>query len=344
MKYKKLGRTDVEVSEICLGTMTWGNQNTEAEAHAQIEYALDRGINFIDTAEAYPIPPDARRRGRTEEYIGTWFKKTGKRDSWILASKVAGKGGIARNGRPIDKNSITEAVEESLRRLQTDHIDLYQLHWPNRGHYHFEGGWDFRPETQNHDETIANMRDVLETLDGLVRAGKIRHVGLSNESAWGIMQYLRLAEENGWPRIVSVQNEYSLLRRQYDLDLAELAHHEGIGLLAYSTLAAGAISGKYLDGAMPPGSRGAVSGGIWRHNEFSVPAIHCYINLARDYGLDVCQMAIAFALNRPFMTSVIIGATSMDQLKTDIAAADITLDADILRGIDALNRRFPRTL
>ena len=344
MKYKALGRTNVKVSEICLGTMTWGNQNSEAEAHAQIDYALAQGINFMDTAELYPIPPRAEYQGRTEEHIGTWFKKTGQRDKWFLASKVGGKRSFLRDGRGFDKHGIKEALEGSLKRLQTDYIDLYQLHWPNRGHYHFESSWDFAPHFQNRDEIIPNMLEVLETLDALVREGKIRHIGLSNETAWGVMQYLRLSEEHDLPRIVSVQNEYGLLRRYFDHDLAEVTHHEDVGLLAYSPLAAGAISGKYLDGAMPPGSRGAVSGGVWRHNEFSIPAIRCYMNLARDYNLDVCQMAIAFALSRPFMTSVIIGATSMDQLKSDIAAADMELSSDILRGIDAIHRRFPRTL
>lgn len=345
MKMNKLGRTDLNVSEICLGTMTWGEQNSEAEAHAQIDYALDQGINFMDTAELYAVPPKAATYGKTEEYIGTWLKKTGKRDKWIIATKVAGAGPQwIRGGKPISKQTITEAVEGSLKRLQTDYIDLYQLHWPNRGTYHFENAWTFDASNQPIQPTLDNMLEVLQTLDGLVKEGKIRHVGLSNESGWGIMQYLKLAEQHNLPRMVSTQNEYSLVRRVFDLDLSEVTRHEDVGLLAFSPLAAGALSGKYLDGAVPPGSRAAISNGIYRHNEFSEPAIRCYVNLAHDHGLDPCQMAIAFCLTRFFMTSVIIGATSLEQLKTDIGATDITLDEDVLRGIEAIHRRYPRTI
>lgn len=345
MKFNRLGRTDIEVSEICLGTMTWGRQNTEAEAHAQIDYALDQGINFIDTAELYATPPNASTYGVTETYIGNWFARTGGRDRFILASKVAGPGNDwIRGGAPITAASLREALEGSLKRLQTDHIDLYQIHWPNRGHYHFENAWTYAPHTKPREGVVPNILEILETLDALVREGKIRHVGLSNETAWGIMQFLRIAEDNDLPRIVSVQNEYNLLRRYFDHDLAEIAHYEDVGLLAYSPLAAGALSGKYLDGALPAGTRGALTNGIYRHNEFSDPAIRAYLNLARDYGLDPCQMALAFCLGRPFMTSVIIGATRMEQLRTDIAATQVPLDADVLRDIEAIFRRFPRTL
>lgn len=345
MKMKKLGRTDVMVSDICLGTMTWGLQNTEAEGHAQMDYALERGINFFDTAEMYAVPPSADTYGKTEEIIGTWFKKTGNRDKIVLASKVAGGGRPwVRGGRGIDGPSVREAVENSLRRLQTDVIDLYQVHWPRRGHYHFEGSWDYNPYNQKKDEVLPNILEVHEEMGKLVDEGKIRHFGLSNETAWGTMQYLRQATELGLPRVQTIQNEYNLLRRYYDLDLAELAFHEDVGLLAYSPLAAGALSGKYLDGQLPAGTRGAIAGNAYRSNEITEPAIRAYMALAKEHGLDVNQMAIAFCLTKPFMTSVIIGATSMEQLKTDIDAADVELSADVLEGIQKIFMRHARTL
>jgi len=345
MKFNTLGRTGIKVSEICLGTMTWGVQNTEQEAHAQLDYALDAGLNFMDTAEIYAIPPKAETYGKTESYIGSWFKKTGNRDKWILATKIGGGNtSWIRDGSRPSATSIREAIEGSLKRLQTDYIDVYQIHWPWRGHYHFENSWTYDPSSQNTTEVLESMREILETMNELVKEGKIRHVGLSNETAWGISRFTRLSEELGLPRVVSVQNEYSLLRRLFDHDLAEVARHEDVGLLAYSALSAGAISGKYLDGAMPEGSRGAISGGLYRNNEFSEPAIRCYINLARDHGLDVAQLALAFTLSRPFLTSVIIGATSLEQLTTNIAAADVTLDDEVFRGIESIYRRYPRTI
>ena len=345
MKMRKLGRTDVMVSEICLGTMTWGLQNTEAEGHEQMDYALERGINFFDTAEMYAVPPSAETYGKTEEIIGTWFKKTGNRDKVFLASKVAGGGRPwVRGGKGIDGPSVREAVEGSLRRLQTDVIDLYQIHWPRRGHYHFEGSWTYDPSTQNRDEVLPNILEVHAEMGKLVREGKIRYFGLSNETAWGTMQYLRQSTELGLPRVQTIQNEYNFLRRYYDLDLAELAHHEDGGLLAYSPLAAGALTGKYLDGKLPPGTRGAISGGSYRSNEMTEPAIRAYMALAEQHGLDVSQMAIAFCLTKPFMTSVIIGATSMEQLKTDIDAADVELSSEVQDGIQQIFMRYARTL
>ncbi|WP_417729042.1 aldo/keto reductase, partial [Roseovarius sp.] len=255
MKMNKLGRTGIDVSEICLGTMTWGLQNTEADGHAQMDYALTQGINFFDTAEMYAVPPSADTYGKTEEIIGTWFKKTGKRSDIILASKVAGGGRPwVRGGRGVDGPGVREAVENSLRRLQTDYIDLYQIHWPRRGHYHFEGSWTYDPSTQDRDAVLPNMREVLEEMGKLVTEGKIRHFGLSNETAWGTMQYLRLSDELGLPRVQSIQNEYNFLRRYYDLDLAELAHHEDTGLLAYSPRAGGATSGKHRGGGPAKGT------------------------------------------------------------------------------------------
>lgn len=345
MKMKTLGRTDVMVSEICLGTMTWGLQNTEAEAHEQMDYALAHGINFFDTAEMYAVPPSAETYGKTEEIIGTWFKKTGNRDKVILASKVAGGGRPwVRGGKGIDGPSVREAVEGSLRRLQTDHIDLYQIHWPRRGHYHFEGSWDYNPYKQNREEVLPNILEVHMEMGKLVREGKIRWFGLSNETAWGTMQYLRQSTELGLPRVQTIQNEYNFLRRYYDLDLAELAFHEDVGLLAYSPLAAGAISGKYLGGVLPPGTRGAIAGSAYRNNQYTEPAIRAYLELARKHGLDVCQMAIAFCLTKPFMTSVIIGATTMEHLKTNIDAAELTLSKEVLDGVQQIFMRYARTL
>ena len=345
MKTRKLGRTGVDVTEICLGTMTWGKQNTEADGHEQMDYAVSQGINFFDTAEMYAVPPDATTYGKTEDIIGTWFKKTGKRQDIILASKVAGGGRPwVRGGKGIDGPSVREAVEGSLRRLQTDYIDLYQIHWPRRGHYHWEGSWTYNPYTQDKDEVLPNILEVLQEMGKLVKEGKIRWFGLSNETAWGTMQYLKLSAELGLPRVQSIQNEYNFLRRYYDLDLAELAHHEDVGLLAYSPLAAGALSGKYLDGQLPPGSRGAISGGNYRSNEITEPAIRAYMDLAAQHGLDVNQMAIAFCLTKPFMTSVIIGATTMEQLRTNIAAADVSLSEEVLDGIQQIFMRYARTL
>ncbi|HEY0854909.1 MAG TPA: aldo/keto reductase [Devosia sp.] len=345
MKTRKLGRTGVDVTEICLGTMTWGKQNTEADGHEQMDYAVAQGINFFDTAEMYAVPPDATTYGKTEEIIGTWFKKTGKRQDIVLASKVAGGGRPwVRGGKGIDGPSVREAVEGSLKRLQTDYIDLYQIHWPRRGHYHWEGSWTYNPYTQDKDEVLPNILEVLQEMGKLVKEGKIRWFGLSNETAWGTMQYLKLSAELGLPRVQTIQNEYNFLRRYYDMDLAELAHHEDVGLLAYSPLAAGALSGKYLGGKLPAGSRGAISGGNYRSNEITEPAIRAYMALAEKHGLDVNQMAIAFCLTKPFMTSVIIGATTMDQLKTNIAAADVSLSPEVLDGIQQIFMRYARTL
>lgn len=347
MKKKPLGRTGLTVTEICLGTMTWGVQNTEAEAHAQLDFATDAGIDFIDTAEGYAIPMSPESYGKTETYIGNWFRKSGKRDRLILASKIAGGGRQEwiRGGAKPSRASVREAVEASLKRLQTDYIDLYQIHWPSRPHYHFGQGWGFDPSKVDPKAEREQMLDVLRGLDDMVRDGKIRHVGLSNETAWGTMQWLRLAEEHGLPRMASIQNEYGLLQRQFDLDLAEVALFEDVGLLAYSTLAAGVLTGKYLDGNVPAGSRASVSeGGLWRDNAYSAPVVRAYIDVAKKHGLDIAQMAIAFSLSRPFLTSVIIGATSLEQLKTDIAAHELKLSDEVLADIGTVYRDHPRPL
>lgn len=345
MKLKPLGRTDLRVTELCLGTMTWGSQNTEAEGHAQIDMALEAGLNFMDTAELYAVPGSPQTSGRTEEIIGTWLTNTGKRDSWVIASKIGGGGSsFIRDGRRPDGPSIRIALEQSLRRLRTDYLDLYQIHWASRGSYNFDGSWSYAPHRQDTADVLDNIADMLETLDALVREGKIRHIGVSNETSWGIGQWLRIAQQKGLPRIVSVQNEYNLLRRHFDLDLAELSHHENVGLLAYSPLAGGLLTGKYFDGQMPKGSRGDYQKGLWRLNEHSEAAGKLYLALAARHGLDPAQMAIAFALTRPFMTSVIIGATSTDQLANAIGARDVTLSPEVLTEIDAIHRRYPRTI
>lgn len=344
MEYRKLGRTGLDVSLICLGTMTWGRQNTESEGHEQMDYALTQGVNFFDTAEMYAVPPTPDTYGRTEEIIGTWFAKTGNRDKVILASKIAGPAlpWIRGGNYQIDRKNIKLALEESLKRLQSDYIDLYQLHWPNRGSYHFSQYWGYDPKFDA-AAVEENFIEVLETLDECIKQGKIRHIGLSNETAWGTMKYLRLAEEKSLPRMVSIQNEYSLLCREFDTDLAEIAKHEDCGLLAYSPLGGGMISGKYLDGARPEGTRWAIDDRhLQRDTADSNDAVRAYKDLAESNGLDVCQMANAFVNSRPFVTSNIIGATSMEQLKTNIASVDIKLSPQVLDGIAKLYRKFPR--
>jgi aryl-alcohol dehydrogenase-like predicted oxidoreductase len=347
MKYNKLGRTDISVSEICLGTMTWGTQNTEAQAHEQMDYALENGVNFFDTAELYPTTPvSPETQGRTEEYIGSWFQKTGKRADVVLATKVSGSGRpYIRDGRDIDAAGIREAVDTSLARLKTDYIDLYQIHWPNRGTYHFRGSWGFDASAQNKEKTLTEITEKLETLGELVKAGKIRAIGLSNESAWGTQKFIDIAEAKGLPRVASIQNEYNLLYRTFDLDLAEVAHHEDVGLLAYSPLAAGLLTGKYQNGQRPAGSRGTINtelGG--RLQPLQEAPVKAYIEIAAKHGLDPAQMALAFCLSRPFMVSAIIGATTMEQLKTDIAAASVTLSADVLAEINAVHRVYPQPI
>ncbi|MFK4812505.1 aldo/keto reductase [Devosia sp. ZW T5_3] len=345
MKLKPLGRTELRVTEICLGTMTWGSQNTEAEGHAQIDMALEAGINFMDTAELYAVPGSVQTSGRTEEIIGNWFTQSGKRDQWILASKIGGGGSShIRNGARPDGATIRIALEQSLKRLKTDRIELYQVHWASRGSYNFDGSWTYAPHRQDTADVLDNIGDMLETLGALVKEGKIAHAGVSNETTWGISQWLAIAGARNLPRLVSVQNEYNLLRRHFDLDLAELSHHEQVGLLAYSPLAGGLLTGKYFDGAIPAGSRADYQKGFWRLNAYSEAAAKEYVALAQEHGLDPAQMAIAFALTRPFMTSVIVGATSTAQLANAIGAAKLTLSPEVLTAIEAIHRRWPRTI
>ena len=343
MIYRKLGRSDLELSVIGLGTMTWGLQNTQQEGFEQMDYALDAGINFFDTAEMYAIPPSAATYGSTETIIGNWFAQRKNRDRVILASKICGPGlDWVRNGtNRIDAKNIRLAVEASLDRLQTDYIDLYQLHWPNRGSYHFGQIWGFAPKFDAQDEQD-NFIEVLQTLDQLKQQGKIRHIGLSNETAWGTAQWLRLAEQNNLPRIASIQNEYSLLCRHFEPDLSELVRAEDGSLLAWSPLTRGMISGKYLNGALPEGARLSIeTRREHRIHAHTDAAIERYIKLAREHDLDICQMALAFVNSRPFLTSTLIGATSMEQLKTNIASIELTLSNEVLDEIENIRRIYP---
>jgi aryl-alcohol dehydrogenase-like predicted oxidoreductase len=338
MQYRRLGRTDLNVSLICLGTMTWGQQNTEAEGHAQMDYALDRGVNFFDTAELYSIPPKAETQGSTERIIGTWFKSRGTRDRVILASKIVGRTDMSwfRDGKPAEltRAQIIEAVEGSLRRLQTDYIDLYQIHWPDR-----PVAWGANPTIYQHQDGPSNsIEEQLETFQDLVKAGKIRHIGLSNESAWGTMTFLKHSEARGLPRVQSVQNAYNLVNRTYETALAEVSMREQVSLLAYSPLGQGYLTGKYLGGARPPGARTTLFNRGQRYETPGAePAIRRYVELAREFGLDPAQMAIAFVNARPFVTSTIIGATSMDHLRTDIGSIDVTITPELEERINAIH-------
>jgi len=339
MQYRRLGRTDLNVSLICLGTMTWGQQNTEAEGHEQLDYALDQGINFIDTAELYSIPPRAETQGSTERIIGSWFKSRGTRDKVILASKVVGRSEntwFRDDGSPaeLSRRQIEEAVNKSLKRLQTDYIDLYQIHWPDR-----PMPWGSNPTIYRHREGDSHpIGETVEIMTDLVKAGKIRHFGLSNESAWGTMTYLKHAEARGLARAQSVQNAYNLLNRTYEVALAEVTTRENVSLLAYSPLAQGYLTGKYLDGARPAGARTTLFNRGQRYeNATAEAAIREYLALAEEFGLDPAQMALAYVNSRPFVTSNIIGATSMAQLKTDIASIDVTITRELEKRIDAIH-------
>jgi aryl-alcohol dehydrogenase-like predicted oxidoreductase len=343
MKYRTLGQTGLEVSLIGLGTMTWGLQNNEAEGFEQMDYALAQGINFFDTAEMYAIPPSAKTYGTTETIIGNWFAARKNRDKVILASKIAGPGlGWIRSGQnKIDRKNIVQAVEGSLKRLQTDYIDLYQLHWPNRGSYHFGQIWDYAPKFDA-QEIEDNFLEVLQTMSELIQAGKIRHIGLSNETAWGTAKWLQLAEQHNLPRMASIQNEYSLLCRHFEPDLSELSLHEDCGLLAWSPLTRGMLSGKYLNGKRPEGARLTIE---TRHEHRACPqtdsAIQDYLGLAKQYDLDACKMAIAFVNSRPFTTSTLIGATNMKQLKTNIDAVNLELSLEVIEEIAKIRALHP---
>jgi aryl-alcohol dehydrogenase-like predicted oxidoreductase len=344
MRRVTLGPTDLEVSVLCLGTMTWGTQTPEDEAHRQIDIAASRGVNFMDTAEMYPVNPVSKDTiGRTEEIIGNWIAKGGNRDDWVIATKIAGEGSIARDkGEVIDGGSIRKALEGSLRRLKADHVDLYQFHWPNRGSYMFRQNWRFDPSGQDRAAVVANMTECLETLDALVSEGKIRHWGLSNESAWGMANWLRLADAGNGPRPVAIQNEYSLLCRLYDTDLAELGYNEKVTLLAFSPLAAGLLTGKYAGDVIPAGSRrelspelsGRITPRVWE-------AVSAYLGIAHRAGLDPARMALAWTLTRPFPVVPIFGATTAEQLDHALGAADLQLGEDVLAEIAAAHKAHP---
>ncbi|HMX16109.1 MAG TPA: aldo/keto reductase [Rhodocyclaceae bacterium] len=340
MRFNTLGDGGPQVSEICLGTMTWGTQNTEADAHAQLDAAFAAGVNFVDTAEMYSVPATAESYGRSETYIGTWLRRQ-PRDRVVLATKVCGPGRTmkwVRNGDPgLDRANLRSALEASLRRLQTDYVDLYQLHWPDRNTPLF-GGYQFDPARERPSTPI---RDTLEALAELVGEGKIRHVGLSNETPWGVMQFMRLAEDLDLPRIVAVQNAYSLLNRTWEAGLAEIGHRERIGLLAYSPLAFGYLTGKYFSD--PPG-QGRINlfenFGQRYTKENVVPAARAYCDLARRHGHSPTQMALAFVRSRWFVATTIVGATSLGQLTENLASVAVTPSAELLREIEAIHLRY----
>ncbi len=332
----------MEVSKICLGTMTWGRQNTEAQAFEQMDYALDQGINFFDTAELYPIPAHPDRHSHTEIIIGNWFKKTGKRKEVVLASKIVGKADFTKFIRTtgFSRESIVEAVEGSLKRLQTDHIDLYQLHWPERNTNYF-GQRGYRHEITDHWQD--NIHQVLETLRDLILEGKIGQVGLSNETPWGVMRFLEEGKvHESLPKMVAIQNPYNLLNRQFEVGLSEISIRSKIGLLAYSPLGFGTLSGKFLGGMKPANSRIILFPGYSRYSsENAREATGRYCELANSHGLHPAQMALAFVISRPFVTSTIIGATSMKQLKENIGSIDVKLSEAVLQGIEDIHNDIP---
>lgn len=344
MRYNTLGHSDLSVSEICLGTMTFGEQNTEAEGHAQLDYALEQGVNFIDTAELYAIPPKAETYGETERIIGTWLKARGRRDDVVLASKMAGPGPdwiphIRGGHSRFNAEQIPLALDNSLNRLQTEYVDLYQLHWPERKTNYF-GKLGFEADPSELDFTL--VEETLQALAEQVKAGKIRYIGLSNETPWGMMQFLSVAKQLQLPVIVSVQNPYSLLNRTYEIGCAEISYRESVGLLAYSPLGFGVLTGKYIDGSADDKARL----NVWPHyarysNPQAVEATKAYVDLAHTSGLDPAQMALAFVNSRPFVASNIIGATSIEQLKKNIASTELTLSASVLEAIEAIHAQRP---
>lgn len=343
MKKVRLAQSGLDVSVLCLGSMTWGTQNTAAQGHAQIDRAGASGVNFIDTAEMYPVNPvRAETIGRTEEIIGEWIARSGRRGEWVLASKIAGKGEAARAGEQISGNSIARALEASLARLRTDYIDIYQLHWPNRDMYHFRRHWQFDPRSQDKAAILANMEDCLGALDRAIKAGKIRYWGLSNETAWGTAQWLRLADQMGVARPITLQNEYSLLCRLWDTDMAEMAHNESMALLGFSPLATGLLSGKYQGDVTPPGSRRSLNPRLsGRITARVFAAVEAYLQVAKAAGIEPVQMAIAWAMTRPVQTIPIIGATSIAQLDVALGSAGLHLSDDLLAEIAATYKAHP---
>ena len=341
MNYKNLGNTDIKVSTICLGTMTWGEQNTELEAFEQMDFALDQGVNFWDTAELYAVPPKKETYGDTEDIIGNWFKKTKKRDKIILASKVCGpmREYVRGGGNQFGKKNITEALEGSLRRLKTDYIDLYQLHWPERNTNFFgKLGYEHADDSE-----WTKFEDILENLKRFIDQGKVRFVGLSNETPWGLSKFLEISRDKNLPRMLSVQNPYNLLNRSYEVGLAEMSIREKSGLLAYSPLACGYLTGKYRNNQLPKGSRIELHKDFWtRYNKPNAEkAVESYYQIAKKYKLDMAQMSLKFLEIQPFVTSVIIGATTMSQLKTNIESVNINLSDENIHEINNVQKIYP---
>ncbi|WP_279024970.1 NADP(H)-dependent aldo-keto reductase [Gibbsiella quercinecans] len=341
MQYHRIPHSSLEVSVLGLGTMTFGEQNSEADAHAQLDYALAAGINLIDTAEMYPVPPRPETQGLTEQYIGSWIKARGNREKIVLASKVVGPVRGNDNGiRPnqaLDRKNIRAALDASLQRLNTDYLDLYQLHWPQRA-TNFFGKLNYR---YSDEKAAVTLLETLEALNEQVRAGKIRYIGVSNETPYGVMRYLHLAEKHELPRIVTIQNPYSLLNRSFEVGLAEISQHEGVELLAYSSLAFGTLTGKYLNGAKPAGARNTLFSRFTRYSSpHSEQAIAEYVALAKKHGLDPAQMALAFVRLQPFVASTLLGATTLEQLKTNIDSFNLTLSEEVLQALEEIHSRF----
>ena len=341
MKFKKLGTTDLDVSLICLGTMTWGTQNSEKDAFEQMDYSVSNGVNFFDTAEIYSVPPNSESYGKTEVMIGNWFEKRKNRNKIILASKVAGPGceWIRGGGNNFEEKKIGEAIEGSLKRLKTDYIDLYQLHWPERSTNYF-GKRDFTLD--DNEGNWNSFESILEALKKFIKSGKIRYIGMSNETPYGLSKYIELSKSKNLPRMMSVQNPYNLVNRTYEIGMSEISIREKCGLLVYYPLAAGALSGKYRNGKMPKNSRQALFKGWERHlNPLALKAYDEYFELARDSNLTMVQLAQAFVNSRPFVTSNIIGATTMDQLKENIESIDIKLSNEIIEKINLIHNKNP---
>ena len=339
MEFSQLGHSDLKVSKICLGTMTFGEQNTETEAHEQLDYAIANEVNFLDTAEMYPVPPRADTQGLTEKYIGSWLQKRKCREQVIIASKVAGPGMMEylRDGVELTRNQMDQALNESLQRLQTDYIDLYQVHWPARKTNYFgKLGYQHR----EHDATP--IEETLEVLADFVQAGKVRHIGISNETPWGVMRYLELAKQHNWPRVITIQNPYNLLNRSYEVGLAEISHRENIHLLAYSPLGFGMLTGKYLNNQKPEGARLTL---FEHYNRYSNPqalnATEKYVDLAKHHGLSPAQMALAYVNTRSFMGANIIGATKLTQLKENIESINVELSEKVIEEIEQIHQEFP---
>ena len=345
MNFKKLGNTDLKVSTICLGTMTWGEQNTQKDAFEQMDYAVDQGINFFDTAELYAVPMKPETRGKTSQYIGEWFLKTKKRNKIILADKVAGRSEMSwlrTNGEntSLNKKQINFAIDRSLKDLKTDYVDLYQVHWPDRPTGSFSGKLEYK---HRDSENYIAIEETLDALNNLVKDGKVRHIGISNETAWGVNQYLKFSESKKVARIVSIQNAYNFLNRGFEVNLSEIAIREKVGLLAYSPLASGYLSGKYRNGEMPKNSRMDLFYDFWpRYRTLnSEKAIEEYWNLAKAFNLNLAQMSIKFCEMQPFLTSVIIGATTLEQLKTNIDSVNVNLNKEIIKKIGEIHKRYP---